>query len=207
MVGVIVAGGDFYGEIPENYNFLIAADRGLEYCKKLTVIPDLIIGDFDSLGYIPDTENVIVLNSDKDESDTFFAANYAADKGFDELHIFGATGGRFSHTMSNIQTLHYCSNNNIKNFIYDREEILTVISSEKGNSKLVFDENKKGYISIFSLNEKCEVTIKNLKYELEKSLFTNTYPRGLSNEFVGKPAEIEVFGGAILVVYGAKNFV
>jgi thiamine pyrophosphokinase len=202
MVCVIIAGGDFYGEIPENYDFLIAADRGLEYCKNLNLTPDLIIGDFDSLGYVPDAENIIVLNSDKDESDTFFAANYAADNGFDELHIFGATGGRFSHTMSNIQTLHYCSDKNIKNFIYDKEEILTVISSEKGNSKLTFDENRKGYISVFSLSEKCKVTIKNLKYELEKSLFKNTYPRGLSNEFIGKNSEIQVFDGAVLVIYG-----
>jgi thiamine pyrophosphokinase len=205
LVCVLVAGGDFYGEIPNKYDFLIAVDGGKKYCDTLGLKPDLIVGDFDSLGYIPESDNIITLNKDKDESDTFFAVSYAVDKNFDEIHIFGATGGRFSHTFANIQTLNYCSEKNIKNFIYDKEEILTVISSKNTDKKLFFDENRRGYISVFSLNSESFVNVKGLKYELENATLTGTFPLGLSNEFIGKNAEIEVIDGTVLVVYAMNG--
>ncbi len=39
-------------------DIVIAADGGLRLCRKLRETPDHIIGDFDSLGYVPEGDNV-----------------------------------------------------------------------------------------------------------------------------------------------------
>ncbi len=40
-----------------------------------------------------------------------------------------------------------------------------------------------------------------LKYRLENYTMSSTYPIGVSNEFTGKPAEISVNEGILLIVY------
>ncbi|MDR0919049.1 MAG: thiamine diphosphokinase [Oscillospiraceae bacterium] len=218
MICVIVSAGDFHGEIPAGFDFLIAVDGGLKHCLARRLKYDVIIGDFDSLGYVPVSENVIQLPQDKNESDTFFAVSYAIDNRFDEIHIFGGTGGRNSHTLANIQTLKYLASKNIVNFMYDKEEIYTVIAtpkdvdiSKKSVLKVKFTEEKKGFISVFSSNPESVVTIKGLKYELDNAVITDKYPYGLSNEFIGKESSVEVIDGTILigypVEYGSKGVI
>ena len=67
------------------------------------------------------------------------------------------------------------------------------------DEKRVFDENNKGYISFFSLTDESEVTLIGLAYDYDGTL-KNSYALGVSNEFTGKPASIEVKRGVVLVV-------
>lgn len=58
----IVGGGDFFGIRPTGEgDFIIAADKGLLYLQNLGITPNLVIGDFDSLGHTPNGQNIIVL--------------------------------------------------------------------------------------------------------------------------------------------------
>ena len=60
----------------QNGDFIIAADKGFETLKNLNIEPDIIIGDFDSLGFTPEEENVVALPIKKDDTDTLFARLY-----------------------------------------------------------------------------------------------------------------------------------
>lgn len=193
----IFAAGTFYSyEKPIENSLVIAADGGCDYLLSHNYFPDYAIGDFDS-GNCPEKIPAIRLNPVKDETDTYEAVNLGIEKGCKEFHFFGATGGRTSHTMANIQTLSMLAEKGMSGFIYGDNEVFTVLF----NGKIAFDKASSGYVSVFSLDKTCHGVYENgLKYTLKNYTLSNTYPIGVSNEFIGIPAEISVSDGSLLVI-------
>ena len=107
----IVGAGDNSGTnfTKKENDFVIAADGGFEKIHQLGIEPDLVIGDFDSLGYVPVGDNVEKHKVMKNETDMMICVKTALHKGFNNIVIFGGTGGRIDHTFANIQTLLYAS--------------------------------------------------------------------------------------------------
>ena len=69
-----------------------------------------------------------------------------------------------------------------------------------------FREDAAGYLSLFSMGEKAEgVTIRNMKYELDEAEVTNSYPIGISNEFIGKRASVTVKKGTLAAILSHKD--
>ena len=69
------------------------------------------------------------------------------------------------------------------------------------NGTVEFDENAKGDISVFAYSDICTgVTEKGLKYSLDDAEMTNRFPIGVSNSFTGKPANITVKDGTLLII-------
>ena len=179
-------------------DYVIAADGGLKYLHELGMEPNLIIGDFDSLWKKPVHANIISLESEKDDTDTLAAVREGIARGFDVFYIYCGTGGRFEHTLANIQTLGFLAQNGKRGFLVERNSIITVIT----DASISFDDSCQGYISVFSYSETANgVSIKGLKYELENATLTNTFPIGTSNEFIGKASTISVTGGALMIVF------
>lgn len=179
-------------------DYVIAADGGYGYCKENNLIPDAVIGDFDSLGNIPEADNVIKLNPVKDVTDMYAAVEIGIEKGFREFVLYGATGGRFDHTLANLQLTASLSQKGFKAEIVDGERVITAIT----NGKISFNSGYKGYVSVFSHSDRCEgVTIKGLKYTLDNKTMTNSFSLGVSNEFIGEESEISVKNGTVIIIY------
>lgn len=83
---------------PSEGDFVIAADAGLLHLAKLHIKPDLMLGDFDSLGYVPSGENVEVCPVRKDDTDTMAALRRAVDMGCERALIFGGSAAAASTT-------------------------------------------------------------------------------------------------------------
>lgn len=201
---IIVCAGEESGlDMPINEgDLVIAADAGLMYLEKEGIKPDIIVGDFDTLKYIPKGENVIKLNPVKDETDTFEAIRQGIKRGYKCFHILCGTGGKTEHTFANIQLLAYLEENGFRGFLTDKNRLLTVIK----NRTVCFDAGYKGFVSVFSLSDKSKgVTIKNLKYNLDNAELTNSFPLGISNEFLGKKSSITVKDGMLLLVLPEKS--
>lgn len=201
---IIVCAGEESGfDTPINEgDLVIAADAGLMYLEKEGIKPDIIVGDFDTLKYIPKGENVIKLNPVKDETDTFEAIRQGIKRGYKCFHILCGTGGKTEHTFANIQLLAYLEENGFRGFLTDKNGILTVIK----NRTVCFDAGYKGFVSVFSLSDRSKgVTIKNLKYNLDNAELTNSFPLGISNEFLGKKSSITVKDGMLLLVLPKKS--
>ena len=197
----IVGAGEDYGIdfTPDSEDLVIAADGGLLTLQKAGIQPQTVIGDFDSLGTIPGHEQVVVLPTVKDVTDTWAAIEWAKERGFREFHLYGCTGGRVEHTLANIQTAAALAEAGMHCLIYDKEQIITVICNET----ISFPSEKTGFLSVFSYTDICgDVTLEGLKYELEHAELTNRFPLGVSNEFVGKEAFVTVRQGIAVVVYG-----
>lgn len=184
--------------IKNEEDLLIAADGGYIHIIKNRMQPDIVIGDFDSLGEIPDAENVVKLNPVKDITDMYAAAEEGIKKGFREFVLYGATGGRFDHTLANIQLIAFLSQKGFAASITDGERIITAIT----DSEICFDSSKKGFISVFSHTDKCEgVYEKGLKYTLENAELSNSFSLGVSNEFIGEESVISVKKGTLIIIY------
>ncbi|MFR9193988.1 MAG: thiamine diphosphokinase [Ruminococcus sp.] len=85
----------------------VCADAGVKLAQALGVVPDWIVGDFDSLGSVPEGENVEPFSPMKDDTDILLAAKYALSKGCRRLVFYGALGGRLDHTVANLQMLRF----------------------------------------------------------------------------------------------------
>ena len=186
-------------------DLVIAVDGGLNYCPVLELEPDLILGDFDSVGeeqkeallelqrQIPD--RVISLKPEKDDTDMLAALKLGLEYGYTSFNIYAATGGRLEHTIANIQCLLYLKNRDAVGYIMDGNGMIFVMQNEE----VRFKDTLEGYLSIFSLGKSAKgVTIKGMKYELNQDTLTNDFPIGISNEFIGKEALVRVEDGELV---------
>ena len=197
----IIGAGDVTATnlIADDKDYIICADGGYKYKDLLGRECDMVVGDFDSLGRVPDTKNKIVVPTVKDETDMMLAVNLGFEKGYRNFVIFGALGGeRNDHSVANIQLLHYITSKGAKGTIYHGREVFTAFS----DGTLTLGAENEGYVSVFSLtDESWGVTIRNLKYTLEGATLYSHMPIGVSNEFLGKESSIIVEEGSLLVVY------
>lgn len=197
----IIGAGDVFsdGTVAENEDFIICADGGYEYRDMLGREADMVVGDFDSLGRIPEAENRIVLPCEKDDTDMAVAVDEGLKRGYRDFVLFGALGGeRIDHSIGNIQLLKYIASKGARGEIRHGKNILVAFK----NSEITFSEDKRGYASVFSLTDESKgVTIENLKYETDNITMYSHLTKGLSNEFIGKKSRISVSDGILLIVY------
>lgn len=197
---VIVGAGECGGIKIENRTntLVIAADAGFETLKKLNISPDITVGDFDSMGKIPETENLVLLPVEKDDTDMAAAVKLGFEKGCEVFYLYGGCGGREDHTFANYQLLSYIAGRGGSGFLIGDKTVSTVIK----NSSFSFDEGKRGNISVFAAGGKAErVNIKGLKYELENGILCPEFPLGVSNKFIGKKATLSVGEGKLLIMF------
>lgn len=199
----IVGAGENYGLdfTPSSNDFVIAADAGLCYLEQCGIAADLVIGDFDSINALPAHPNTMALNPEKDDTDMLAAVHEGIKAGYSVFHIYCGTGGRIDHTIANLQLLAYLSQNGMQGFLFDKDSVITAIT----NCRIAFDKIPSGYISVFSYTEKAEgVYLQGLKYELNNATLTNTFPLGVSNEFIGKKSSISVSTGTLLIIFSKE---
>ena len=181
----------------EKEDFLIAADGGLKHLQKSGLQPDEILGDFDSLGYIPADSRVFPV--EKDDTDAMLAARRGLALGYREFLFYGSMDGpRLDHTVANFQTLQFLAENNAFGYLVGKHQLATVVK----NGSISFPAGCEGTISVFCLGADAEgVTLKGLYYPLEKGKLTSGFPLGVSNHFTGKPASITVEKSSLLIIW------
>ena len=178
-------------------DFLIAADGGLKHLQKLGIQPDEILGDFDSLGYIPEDSRVFPV--EKDDTDAMLAARRGLALGYREFLFYGSLDGpRLDHTVANFQTLQFLADHGASGCLIGKNQIATVVK----NGSIVFPAGCEGTISVFCLGADAEgVTLKGLYYPLENGTLRCGFPLGVSNHFTGEAASITVEKGSLLIIW------
>lgn len=234
---IIVSGGDIQSDFAlyflkkniekagrENIR-LIAADRGLEFFLDYLILPDVVIGDFDSLS--EDGKNflemqsedipyggmlewklqkgegkvveVVRLRPEKDDSDTQSAMNYAIQNGAKEIVILGVTGNRVDHLMANFGLLILAQKQGAEVALADRYNYMKLIPS---GTILKKAEQFGKYVSFFPLGgDVTGLTLEGFKYPLDKYHLT-TADSGLtvSNEISEEYAKVTYESGTLLMI-------
>ena len=179
---------------------VIAADGGLRHTEALGLTPGIILGDFDSLGYIPTDSRVYPV--EKDDTDAMLAVRVGLEQGCDFFLFYGAMDGpRLDHTVANFQTLAYLATHDARGVLIGRDYIATVLKGES----ISFPAEAAGILSLFCLGASARVTIEGLHYPLENGTLTPDFPLGVSNHFAGKPARITVHDGLVLALWDRQN--
>ena len=195
---VIFCAGGFSGLIRPigSDQTIIAADGGLRHTQTLGLKPDIILGDFDSLGHIPAGAEVFPV--EKDDTDSMLAIKKGLSLGCDHFLLYGALDGdRVDHTMANFQALGYLARQGARGYLVGNRQIATVITDAIG-----FPQSATGYFSVFCLGSEARgVTIRGAKYQLEAGTLSADFPLGVSNQFIGKEVSISVEQGSLLLIW------
>ena len=195
------AGFDALAAPIEKDDFVIAADGGLVHTKGLGIVPDEILGDFDSLGHIPQGANVFPV--EKDDTDAMLAVRRGLSLGCREFVLYGSLDGpRLDHTVANFQTLQFLADHGAAGYLVGRDHLVTVLKE----GTLSFPPGLEGTVSVFCLGADAEgVTLEGLYYPLENARLSAGFPLGVSNHFTGNAAKITVRTGSLLILWDRKN--
>lgn len=184
-------------------DFIICADGGLRHAKKLGLKPHLIMGDFDSFNIddVPDGK-VLRFPIEKDKTDGEIAVEYALDKGFEEILLIGALGGRTDHLLANVLLLEAIEKAGKKACIMDCSERIYCI-----NAGIYKFEAKKGdIISIIPISESVEgISLLGFYYPLESCDIKRGSTHGISNIFEESTGSIEIKKGTVIVVVSGRD--
>ena len=192
------------GAMPENdlvippQSFLIAADKGLEQLQTRGVKPDLTVGDFDSLGFVPEGTAVVRHPIRKNDTDMLLAVREGLSRGFRKFLLYGGVGGRLDHTLANIQTLLFLRQNGAEGILFGNGTAAALLENET----VRLPAKDSGDVSVFAFGGDAHgVCIRGLSYTLEDGTLTPDFPLGVSNSFCGNAAEIVVRKGKLLLVW------
>lgn len=187
-------------------DLVIAADGGYDHLIGMGLRADVVLGDFDSVTsdelWGDTISEKLTYPPEKDDTDMILAIRLGLSKGYENFAIYGGLGGRLDHTLANIQALSHLAEKGAKGILYHEDYTLTVIH----NSSYTIPKDISGYVSVISLSDTSEnVTIKGLKYELNGTTLSNTFPVGVSNEAIGKKGIISVENGTLLILWYQKT--
>jgi len=206
---VIALNGELKGN-KEEYKKLIggkdvlfvAADGGALLLESIGFLPDVIIGDFDSLTEVQYQRyqkmgiKIIKYPMEKDETDGELALQYCRERGFNNIIIVGFAGGRLDQQLTNIFLLEYAFRNGMTAFIKEPGLEIGIIEKEK-----VFFQKIGARFSLIPLDEKVSgVTIRGCKYSLEAESLLRYKTRGMSNIIEQEKALITIEKGLLLYV-------
>lgn len=208
---VIISGG----ELDERFalsvlnevvaNCIIGVDRGIEFLYRNSIMPNYIVGDFDSADrtvadYYRNETSVPIreYNPAKDASDTEIAVRLAMTLGCSELVILGATGGRIDHLWANVQTLTIPFRAGINAWILDPGNRIRLIG---GKTVLKKSEAFGPYFSLFPLgHEVYSLSITGAKYPLRDHTLTPYDSLCVSNKLEEEEVVINFTSGIVILM-------
>jgi len=208
LISAIISGGKPPSEKLLRYyldevDFIIAADKGCECLYNYNIIPDLLIGDFDSANKEIlnkarlKIKEVLEFPPEKDYTDTEIALMEAAKRGTQKIYLFGATGTRMDHTLGNIGLLLIAKEKGITLEIIDDNNRIYL-----GQNKMILRGSYGENISFHALSDKvANLEIKGGKYILESYDMSLLAPRAICNEFIDTPIEISYDSGELLILH------
>ena len=203
---LIIANGEleydtFMRTMIEAANVVVCADGGAGHLRKMSMVPDVVIGDLDSLDgldlkYLEEHKvDIIQYPAKKDAGDTELAVLWAMEKGASDITLTGVTGTRLDHTMANIFLLKTISEHGISCRIIDARNEVYLISGD-----FIIKGKPGELLSIVPVTEKVTgLTLSGLEYPLKDAVLTMGSSRGISNVFVEEEACISLNQGIIIV--------
>jgi len=215
MRAIIIAsgrpsGGEVWKRWVTTGDLIVGADGGAVQALAWGRVPDVVIGDLDSL---PDQARAtlaaggcefIVHPRAKDATDLELALTHVADHGYQEAIILGALGGRLDHMVANLLLLALPRFAAVRvRIVDDREEALLV---QDGGAVAI--EGLPGeVVSLLPLGGNASgVTTAGLAWALDGDTMRFGSSQGVSNQMTGSTARITVEHGCLLVVHQVGGY-
>ena len=184
-IGIYCSGENV--EILEKNIDFIGVDRGVEILISKGIKPLEVVGDFDSINDLSVLKDLVVhsLSCEKDETDTYKAVERAITLGYQEIDLYGVTGGRLDHFIAVMRLL--VKFRTVKITIYNKNNKIYLL--ERGTH--IIRKNKYKYISFFSVKG-LNIKITGVKYPLEEYYLDYADGLCISNEIIDEKCELIV---------------
>jgi thiamine pyrophosphokinase len=184
--------------LKRGYEKVICADGGANSAYKLNIIPDVIIGDLDSISEqnrkFFDHKSEIISLSRQDDTDVEKALKYLIKRNYGDVILLGATGDRLDHSICNLGIV-------LKFFNQIKVSILHKRSYLKPYDNMIeLKTVKDEIISIYGFDKKTKITSKGLKYPLKRTALLFGEKESTSNVAKGNKVELNIDGGIIFVI-------
>lgn len=185
------------GEKLNNYqfdkkDFYIACDGGLNYLKENDIAPNVILGDFDSLGYVPD--NSITFSAAKDFTDGELGLLEAKKLNFDVVEFICAGGKRDDQFFANVGLLEKADKLGIKASIVTNAGKIYFV-----NNAIELNVPINSIISLYPLENTLVKSSLGLKYVYSNTSLCRGDTLGISNVATSEQVKIQIEHGAVLV--------
>ena len=201
----LVAASDFNAEHFQKldkhkvFESVYAVDGGFAHLEAIGRAPDLAIGDFDSLGYVPNAARVVRYPIKKDKSDLELALERAKDAQASDIVVYGMLGRRLDHTMAALQLIARFAEEGLNVTAIGDTYAVRALAGPDAFELPTLDQ---GIVSVFSMSDKaCGVIERGMEYTLDDATLTNRTSLGLSNNLIGQPAAVAVESGTLLIFY------
>lgn len=201
------------GEI-SNYNilqkyvnqseYIICADGGMNHLLKIGVLPDIIVGDLDSIN---NTSKRIIKENNiqvekyptmKDMTDNEIALRVVKNRSPKRVAFFGVLGSRWDHSIANILLLKKLEESNITAYIVNRNNR---IRYGVENVEIEIYKTNYKYLSIIPISDSgVNVSLLNFAYPLDKHQIDFTSTLGISNEIIGNKGKIKIHSGEAIII-------
>ncbi len=181
---------------------IIAADGGANSAYKLGIVPNYIIGDFDSIKpkvkkYFSDKSEIIKYER-QDDTDVEKSLKFAIEKGFESVYLLGGTGNRMDHSICNIGIV-LKFNNRIRIILLHGKTILHPYSKDVSLQTIPNE-----IISLYAFNSKTKITSEGLKYPLANAVLRFGVSESTSNVALGDKVKLKISGGIVFVIRNLK---
>ena len=183
---------------------IVAADGGANYLHSKKIIPDVIIGDMDSLSnqaseYFRKKDVKTIKIKEQETTDFEKSLNYCRSAGFNEVNVLGATSNRPDHTMNNFSVMKRFRNYFDVKIFTDEYEIFYAAK------KVGFTYRKNETLSMMAMPKAVGVSTKGLKYKLNEETLEFGIREGSLNESVSQKITISYKSGTLLIF--RKHFI
>ena len=173
-------------------DFIICADGGYNHAEKMGIVPDVLVGDFDSAKNFEKVKDRIEYPKRKDFTDGELAVSYAVDNGYEDIVLIAMTGDRFDHSIADILLLEKCKNGVL---IDDNNEIYLL------KDKLSLNGKTGQTLSIIPIKDNAVgITTDGLEYPLNDETLYFGSSRGISNIMLADKCNITIKSGMALVI-------
>ena len=213
-VAILICAGEmpsptFLGDVLKTlcYTKLYCADGGAKYLYQSEFVPDVIIGDLDSLDKeIQDYFRVkdvsfLAFPPEKNFSDTELAIRTLVEENETDIILLGAMGGRMDHHLANLFLLDYFAKKGVRLYLLDEHNYITYLL--EGEYKI---KKENGYLSFFTSSQMgmC-LSLSGVKYPLKNREVHFGSSLCLSNEFIEDVAKVEVVKGNSFLIISEEN--
>lgn len=177
---------------------IIAADGGYRHVENKPIYA--VIGDFDTLGYIPKNVLTVTHPTDKDQTDGELSLDFIKNEGGKKVTIYGALGGKIEHVLGNVNLLAYANEIGLDAKIIDKNNEIYFVRDTLTIETLIGNN-----LSLFPFGGEVEFeSSTGLKYPLDNLKILPHSSLGISNEVTVGKVEIKVKKGSAIAVISKK---
>ena len=208
MKGLLLVNGEYgdltwYSARKHNYKYVYCTDGAASKARDLCVIPKGVVGDMDSIVeedlifMFEKKVEVYKFPPEKDYTDTYLALKLMEDKGFKEVVVWGATGGRLDHTIANIMAAAFYVKGSMEIAFEEPGLTIDIIRREKE-----LKGERGDVVSIFPIGGEVKgVSLTGFKYPLSNAVLSSDSPIGISNVLQENRGIISVENGVLAVFH------